>query len=73
MLDHGSYLRNCFINKNLSFQSICSRRSPVLVMAPAQTNTCITNICLFVWFFCFNAIRVFVRRMGEYQGLKKGD
>lgn len=29
-------------------------------------------VCLF-GFFCFNAIRVFVRRMGEYQGLKKGD
>lgn len=28
-------------------------------------------VCLV--FFYFNAIRVFVRRMEEYQGLKKGD
>ena len=37
-----------------------------------QTLVLLIFVCLF-GFFCFNAIRVFVRRMGEYQGLKKGD
>lgn len=38
-----------------------------------QTLVLLIFVCLFGFFFCFNAIRVFVRRMEEYQGLKKGD